>query len=69
MACELSKQCNLFYSFLKCALPEETIDVDLKACTSKGIHKFKKDYKSPDIQMEVYGEQRYNPTEMTLYIF
>ena len=32
--------------FLKCALPEDTIDVDLKVHTLKGIHMFRKDYKS-----------------------
>ena len=39
-------QCDLMYGFLKCALPEDTIDVDLKVCMLKGIYTFKKDYKS-----------------------
>ena len=46
MVCELSMQCDLVYRFLKYALPEDAIDVDLKVCTLKGIHTFKKDYKS-----------------------
>ena len=46
MACKLSMQYNLVYRFLKCALPKDMIDVDLKVCTLKGIHMFKKDYKS-----------------------
>ena len=46
MACELSMQCDLVFRFLKCVLPEDTIDVDLKVCTLKGIHTFRKDYKS-----------------------
>ena len=33
MACELLMQCDLIFGFLKCALPEDTIDVDLKVCT------------------------------------
>ena len=38
-------QCDLMYGFLKCALQEDTIDVDLKVHTLKGIHTFRKDYK------------------------
>ena len=29
-------QCGLIYGFLKCALPEDTIDLDLKVCNLKG---------------------------------
>ena len=46
MACELLTKCDLFYGFLKYAFAEDTIDVDLKVHTLKGIHTFKKDYKS-----------------------
>ena len=46
MAHEVAMQYNLILRFLKCALPEDTIDVDLKFHTLKGIHIFKKDYKS-----------------------
>ena len=42
MACEFSMQCDFFYGFLECAFPEDTIDVDLKVHTWKGIHTFKK---------------------------
>ena len=46
MASELSTQCDLYYWFLRYALPEDTIEVDLKVYTLMGIHTFKKDYKS-----------------------
>ena len=46
MAWALTVQCHLVYQFIKCALPGDTIDVDLKVHTLKGIHMFKKDYKS-----------------------
>ena len=45
MACELLMQCDLISGFLKCALPKDTIDVDLKVQTLKGIHTFREDYK------------------------
>ena len=45
MACELLMQCDFIYGFLKCALPADTMDVDLKVCTLKVIHTFRKDYK------------------------
>ena len=31
-------QCDFVYGFLKCALPEGTIDVNLQVHTLKGIH-------------------------------
>ena len=46
MACDLAVICDLLYRYLKCGLPDDTIDMDLKVCTLKGIHTFKKDYKS-----------------------
>ena len=42
----ISPQAIVFALGLKCALPEDTIDVDLKVYTLKGIHMFRKDYKS-----------------------
>ena len=61
MACEISMQCNLVHRFLKCAIPGDTIDVDLKVHTLKGIHMFKKDYKSQTSKCSLW-EQRYSPT-------
>ena len=46
MGCKLAVKCNLMYGYLKCGLPEDTIKMDLRICTLKGIHTFKKDYKS-----------------------
>ena len=55
MTCELSMQCDLVYRFLKCALPEDTTDMDLKVHTLKGIHTFKKDYKSQTSKCRLWG--------------
>ena len=46
MTCDHAIQCVMVYGFLKCGLPEDTIDVDLQFYMLKGIHMFKKDYKS-----------------------
>ena len=45
MVCELSIQCDHVYGCLICDLPEDTVYVDLKVCTLKAIHTFRKDYK------------------------
>ena len=44
MACELKSSCDFLFGFLKCALPEDTIDVKLTVRTVKGIHTFGKDH-------------------------
>ena len=46
MAFQLTVSCNLDYGLLKCHLPSDTVDVDLKVRTMKGVHVYRKDYKS-----------------------
>ena len=48
-------QCDLSFGFLKCALPDDKIDEDLKVCTLKGIHKFRKDYKMQTTKCSPWG--------------
>ena len=48
-------QCDLVYEFLKCALPEYTINVDLEVHTLKGIHTFRKVYKSQTTKHSPWG--------------
>ena len=57
MACELAMQCNFKFRFLKCALPEDMINVNLKVHTLKGIHTFKKDYKSQSSRCSPWGAE------------
>ena len=54
MACELLMQCHLVFGFLKCALPEDTIDVNLKDHSLKGIHTYIK-CKWPNVALENWG--------------
>ena len=57
MACKLLMQCDLIFGFLKCALPDDTIDVDLKVCTPKGMHAFRKDYKMQMTKFSLWGTE------------
>ena len=57
MACKLAMQCNLIYGFLRCAIQEDMIDVHLKVCMLKGIHTFKKDYKSQTSRCSLWGAE------------
>ena len=42
MACILMPQCNFVHGYFRCLLPEETIDVEVKVKTMKGIHTFRR---------------------------
>ena len=44
MACILMPQCNFAYKYFRCALPEETIDIEVRVKTMKGIHTFRRDH-------------------------
>ena len=43
MACFLMPESNFLQRYLQCLLPEETLDVEVKITTMKGIHTFRKD--------------------------
>ena len=57
MACDLLTQCDLIFGILKCALPEDTIDVDLKVCTLWGIHTYRKDSSTQIIKCSTFGTE------------
>ena len=57
MTSELMTQCDIIFGFLKCALPDNAIDVDLKVCTLKGIHTFQKDYKLQTMKCSPWGNE------------
>ena len=44
MACVLTLQCNFFYGYFWCQMPEDTIDVEVTVQTMKGIHIFNRDH-------------------------
>ena len=46
MNCNLTIHYDLIYGFVKWSLPPNTIEVDLKFHTLKGMHTYKKDYKT-----------------------
>ena len=51
MVCEFALQCNLMYGFLKCALPEDTTDMNLKVHTLKGNSHIYKGLQVPNLQI------------------
>ena len=57
MACELSTQCDLIFGSLKYTLPEDTIDVDLKVHTLRGIHAYRKDRSTQIIKCSPWGTE------------
>ena len=44
MACILMPQFNFVHGYFRCPLPEETVDVEVKVKTMKGIHTFRRDH-------------------------
>ena len=44
MACELKPTCKLFFGFLWCSLPRDTIEIELTVRTVQWIHTFRKDH-------------------------
>ena len=57
MACELSANCDLIFGILSCNLPEDSIDMDLKACALQGIHTYKKDRSTQVIKYSSWGTE------------
>ena len=55
MSCEFTIQWDLIYVFLKCSLLENTIDVNLKVHTLRGIHILRKII-SPRLRDAFHGE-------------
>ena len=43
MACILCPECNFLHSYLKCVLPAEIADMELKIKMMQGIHTFRQD--------------------------
>ena len=43
MACLLQPECNFLYSFFRCKLPIEVVDVEVKITSMQGTHIFRRD--------------------------
>ena len=46
MACILKPECNFQHGYFRCLLPLETVDVEVKVKTMRGIHTFRRDITS-----------------------
>ena len=42
MACILKLECNFLHGYFRCLLPLETVDVEVKVKTMRGIHMFRR---------------------------
>ena len=43
MACLLQPECNFLHRFLRCKLPVEVVDMEVKVMSMQGMHIFKRD--------------------------
>ena len=57
MASEITPTCNLIFGYLRCNLPKDTIDIELKVCTLKRIHTYKKDRDSQVNKYNPWGSE------------
>ena len=55
MACNLNPQCNFLYGFLRCNLPEDTIDMEVTVRTLKGINNFRRDHATQSSTWSLWG--------------
>ena len=57
MACDLEPKCNFLYGFFHCALPEDTINVEITVRALKGIHTFRKDHTTQSSRCSLWGSR------------
>ena len=43
MACILMPECNFIHGYFRCLLPEDTVNMEVKVKTIRGIHTFRRD--------------------------
>ena len=55
MACIFMPQCNFVQIYFRCLLPEETIDMEVKVKTMKGIHTFRRDHTTQIISCKLWS--------------
>ena len=55
MAYILMPQCSFVHRYLRCLLPEETADIDVKVKTMKGIHMFRREYTTQIISCQPWS--------------
>ena len=59
MACILHPKCNFLHSYLKCLLPAEIADVELKVKMMQGINTFRQDRTSQFIKGNPWSTRLY----------
>ena len=65
MACILMPQCSFVHRYFRCLLSEETVDVEVKVKTMKGIHVFRRDCTTQIISCKPWSPRLHpNPSLM-----
>ena len=57
MTSEITPTCDLVFGYLRCSLPKDTTDIDLKICTLRGVDSFKKDRSSQVNKCSPWGTE------------
>ena len=60
MACILKPECNFLHGYFRCLLPIETMDMEVKVKTMRGIHTFRRDHTTQVISCNPWSP-RLNP--------
>ena len=54
---DLKPTCGFIFTFLRCTLPKDTIDIDLAVRMAKGIHTFRKDHTTESATCSPWSRQ------------
>ena len=64
MACILMPEYNFMHGYFRCLLPEETVDVEVKVRTMRGIHTFRRDHTTQVISCKPWSPQLHPYTSL-----
>ena len=62
MACILKPECNFRHGYFRCLLLEETVDIEVKIKTMRGIHTFRR----PDNPGHILQPQEYKTPSLSI---
>ena len=71
MARQINTACNFLMSYVKCELPEDTVDVMVKVGTLWGTHTLKEDWENHSLKFRPWGAKTkpFEALEVRLFHF